>query len=158
MGRIEDHCADRGITLPDALPTGGVYEAVLIDRDIAHQSGILGVDVENMKLAYPGRLGDDLTLEAGRASARQACLQGLGTLRSFLGTLDRVEQVVKVTGFVRATPDFPDLPGVMDGASELLVEVFGDAGRSARSSVGVAALPFGASVEVEMSVRLRAEQ
>lgn len=152
MGQIEERCEELGIKLPEALPAGGVYEPVLVDGDHAHVSGILGV--QDMQLAYPGRLGDDLSVEDGKASARQACLQGLGTLGSFLGTLDRVEQVVKVTGYVRATPDFAQVPGVMDGASELLVEIFGDAGRSARSSVGVAALPFGASVEVEMAVRL----
>lgn len=154
MGRVEDQLADLGVEVPDGLPAGGVYAPVLIDGGLAYTSGL--VAVEDRKLAYQGRLGDDLTETEGKASARLACLATLGNLRASVGTLDRVERVVKLTGYVRSAPEFTGLPQVMDGASELLVDAFGEAGKGARTSVGVAALPAGASVELDLIVRLRA--
>jgi enamine deaminase RidA (YjgF/YER057c/UK114 family) len=153
MTTIEERLAAKGIQLPEPRPPAGTYTPVVIDGDIAYTSGL--VAVENGEIVYKGRLGEDLSLEDGQKSARGACLLTLGTLSKYLGGLDRIERVLKTVGYVRATPDYETLPATMDGASELLVEVFGEAGRSARTTVGVAALPFRASVELDMVVRLR---
>ena len=103
-------------------------------------------------LAYKGRLGENASVEEGYAAARQCAVNCLGVLKSLLGDLDRVIRVVKVTGFVNSAADFDGQPKVINGASELLQTVFGDAGVHARSAVGVSSLPLGAMCEVEMIV------
>jgi enamine deaminase RidA (YjgF/YER057c/UK114 family) len=153
MGQVEDRLAAAGVELPPAMPTAGAYVPVRVDGDTAYTAGMLGVI--GGKLAYPGCVGADLDLDAGKASARAACISILGALMHELGDLDRVVQVCKVTGFIRATGDFMPLPGVLDGASELMIEAFGDAGKHARSAIGVAAMPFVGSVEVEAIVKIR---
>ena len=96
-----------------------------------------------------GHLGREIDIETGAALARQCCIQGLGIARSYLGSLDRVTRVVRVGGFVASAPGFIDHPKVVNGASQLLIDVFGDAGRHARCAVGMAELPLGVPVEVE---------
>ena len=103
-----------------------------------------------------GKVGAEVSVEQGREAARACVLQGLSQLREAVGSLDRVERIVKVTGFVASAPGFVEQPRVMDAASELLVQVFGDAGRHARSAVGVAELPRGVPVEVELVAALKA--
>lgn len=154
MSKFRDRLAEAGIELPQPRPPAGLYTPVLVDGTLAFTSGLVAVDDDG--IAYVGQLGNDLTVEEGQLSARGACLLTLGTLDHFIG-LDRVERVLKLTGFVRSTPDFGDLPPVLDGASQLLIDVFGEAGRSARTTVGVAALPKGASVEIDLVVRLVSE-
>ena len=102
-----------------------------------------------------GKLGKDITVEEGYEAARIAALNCLAVVKSLAGSLDRVERVVKVVGFVNCTPDFEAQPKVINGASELLGQVFGDAGLHARSAVGVSSLPLGACCEVELIVRLK---
>jgi enamine deaminase RidA (YjgF/YER057c/UK114 family) len=151
MTDVRTRLDQAGIVLPEPRPPAGLYSPVVVDDDLAFTSGL--VAVEDGAIAFVGQLGNDLTVEEGYRSARGACLLSLGTLDHFVG-LERVARVLKVTGYVRAVPDFGQLPPVMDGASELLIEVFGEAGRSARTTVGVAALPMGASVELDIVVRL----
>jgi enamine deaminase RidA (YjgF/YER057c/UK114 family) len=153
VSQIEDRLRELGLTLPAQRPPAGAYAPVVIDGDLAYVSGV--VAIENGEIAHRGIVGDGIDVEEARLSARGACLRSLSALAGALGDLDRVARIVKVVGFVRAVPSFGDLPTVLDGASELLIEVLGEAGRSARSTVGVAALPAGASVEIEMIVRLR---
>jgi enamine deaminase RidA (YjgF/YER057c/UK114 family) len=150
---IADRLKELGLDLPAPRPPAGAYAPVVVDADVAYVSGV--VAIENGEIAYAGILGVDLTVEDGKRSSRGACLRSLGALSHALDGLERVERIVKVVGYVRATPTFTDLPAVLDGASELLIDVFGEIGRSARTTVGVAALPRGASVEIEMIVRLR---
>jgi len=102
-----------------------------------------------------GKVGGDLTLEQGRQAARMTALSILATLRAELGDLDRIERFVKVFGMVNVAPGFDQMPSVIDGCSDLLVEVFGEAGRHTRSAVGLAELPFGIAVEIELIARLR---
>ena len=102
-----------------------------------------------------GKVGRDLTLEEGRAAARETALLVLSTVRGNLGTLDRVSRVVKVLGMVNATDDFTEHPRVINGFSDLMVEIFGEGGRAARSAVGVASLPFGMPVEIEAVFEVR---
>ena len=106
-------------------------------------------------LPVTGPVGAEVDPEQAKEMARLCAINALAAVRSVVGDLDRVEQVVKVVGFVSSAPDFTGQPGVINGASELLGEVFGAAGEHARSAVGVAALPLGAPVEVEVTVRVR---
>lgn len=154
MSELRDRLAKAGIELPQPRPPAGLYTPVIVDGTLAFTSGLVAVNETG--IAYVGQLGNDLTVEEGQLSARGACLLTLGTLDQFVG-LDRIERVLKLTGYVRATPDFGDLPPVLDGASQLLIDVLGEAGRSARTTVGVAALPKGASVELDLVVRLVSE-
>ncbi|MEX2558194.1 MAG: RidA family protein [Actinomycetota bacterium] len=155
MSDWEKRIAELGVEVPGPLPTGGLYAPVVVDAGVAYTSGIVAVAGPPIRTAYPGCVGSDLSVEEARASARGAMLSTLAQLRSVLGDLNRIERFLKVTGYVRAASEFTELPTVLDGASNLLVEIFGDERRSARTTVGVAALPGGASVELDATVRLR---
>lgn len=152
MSKIEARLAELGLTLPEAAAPVAAYVPVVEAGGLAHVSGQL--PFVGGKLVT-GRLGEDVSLEAG-AEAAQACgLMILAQLKAALGSLDRVERIVKLGGFVNSTGAFTDQPKVINGASELMVAVFGDAGRHARSAVGVPVLPLGAAVEVDAIVAVR---
>jgi enamine deaminase RidA (YjgF/YER057c/UK114 family) len=144
----EQRLAELGLELPPLRPRAGLYQAWVLAGDLLFLAG-QGAD------GWTGRLGTDLALEQGRLAARDCALNLLAQTRDALGSLDRVAQVVKVVGFVACAPEFAAVPAVVDGASALLLDVFGDRGRHARSAVGVAALPLGFAVEVEMVVQAR---
>ncbi len=110
--------------------------------------------VRNGRITHRGRVGDDLTIEQGREAARLTGLNLLASVREALGSLDRVRRIVKVLGMVQCTDDFTEHPRVINGFSNLMVEVFGEAGRHARSAVGMGSLPFGMSVEIEMIIEV----
>jgi enamine deaminase RidA (YjgF/YER057c/UK114 family) len=141
-----------GIVLPEVFPPAGNYLASVIDNGLVHVGGhgpIAGTRIVR------GKVGGDLTLEEGRDAARITALSILATLQADLGDLDRIERFIKVFGMVNVAPGFDQTPAVIDGCSDLLVEVFGDAGRHTRSAVGLAELPFGIAVEIELTARLR---
>lgn len=144
---IEARLVELGITLPPARPALYDYVPVVVEGGLAWVSGQLPWHGD-APLAT-GRLGESVDIEAGRACARLCVLHGLASLKAALGTLDRVKRMVKLVGFVSSAPDFHDQAMVIDGASKLLGEVFGEAGRHARSAVGMAALPRNTPVEVE---------
>ena len=125
----------------------------MIVGDLGFTAGTVAVEGPPLKLAYPGILGDDIDVETGKLSARQAFISTLSNLRGALGTLDRIERFVKLTGYVHATPSFTQAPQVMDGASQLMIDIFGQP--CARSAIGVAALPGGASVELDTVIQSR---
>jgi enamine deaminase RidA (YjgF/YER057c/UK114 family) len=143
----ERRLAELGLELPALRPRAGLYEGWVLAGDLLFLSG-QGAD------GWVGRLGSDLTVEQGHKAARDCALNLLAQARDALGDLDRVAQVVKLVGFVACTPGFTAVPAVVDAASALLVELFGERGRHARSAVGVAALPFGFAVELELVVRV----
>lgn len=152
---VADRLRDRGIELPDPLRPLGLYVPAVRTGDLVFLSGAGPVEADGTLIT--GRVGpgpDDLSPAAARAAARLTGLRLLAALRAEVGDLDRVERVVKLLGFVRCAPDFTEQPAVVDGCSELLVDVLGEAGRGARSAVGVAALPFGIPVEIEAVVRV----
>ncbi len=137
-----------GLQLPPAPLPGGIYKPLLIQGDLAYVSGHTPVLQDGTLVV--GRVGADLTLEQGGAAARQVGLAILATLKSGLGSLDRVSRLVKLLGMVNATEDFADHPKVINGCSELFAEVFGkERGIGARSAVGVASLPGNIAVEIE---------
>lgn len=149
---IEDRLAQAGITLPAAPAPVANYVPCVEVGGLLFVSGQVSAGPEGL---IRGRLGDDMDAEAGAAAARACGLSLLAQAQKALGSLDRVARVVKLTGFVASTPDFTDQPKVINGASDLMVEVFGDAGRHSRAAVSAAALPLGAAVEVEAIFAIR---
>jgi enamine deaminase RidA (YjgF/YER057c/UK114 family) len=145
--------AQMGLTLPSAAQPSFNYVPVVIDRGIAYVSGQLPkVDGE---VRVQGRLGEGVSLEQGKDAARICGVQALACLAEALGSIDRVARILRVTAFVSSAPGFFHQPAVIDAVSELMVEVFGEAGRHARSAIGVAALPRNAPVEVEVIASVR---
>ena len=137
---------------PPPLPIGSYVATVQVDH-LIYTSGVL--PMKDGQLAYTGPVGSwDVTVADGQEAARLCVLNGLSLLRHVLGNLDRVKRIVKVTGFVSSADNFYDQPLVMNGASDLLVELFGEAGKHVRSAVGVNSLPRNASVEVELMVEI----
>ncbi len=139
--------------MPGPYPPHDPLDAIVVHGGRARTSGQLPRDHDG-KLVHPGVLGSDLTVDAGAEAARWCALNALSVLRDGLGSLDRVDRVLTVLGFVASAPGFAQQPAVVDGASKLLYEVFGDAGRHSRSAIGVAALPRGGAVEIEIEVAL----
>lgn len=109
----------------------------------------------NGKMQYMGRLGEDIDVETGKKAARLAALNCLGEIEAVLGSLDRVERIVRVIGYVRSAKNFGEQPLVINGASELLIEIFGERGKHSRAALGTSELPFGAPVELEMIVSVK---
>ncbi|MEW6727335.1 MAG: RidA family protein [Bacillota bacterium] len=151
----EDRLVALNVTLPEAPKPVAAYVAGLMAGNMIYTSGQL--PLAKGELQFCGKLGDELTVEQGAEAARLCAINCLAVVRSLAGSLDRVERVVKVTGYVASAPGFTAQPQVLNGASEFIQQVFGEAGRHARSAVGVTELPLGAPVEVEMIVRLKQE-
>lgn len=151
---IQDRLDQLGIVLPGPYPPHEPLDAVVVHGDRARTSGQLPRDHAGT-LVHPGVLGTDVTVEAGAEAARWCALNALSVLRAELGDLDRIARVLSVLGFVASAPGFVQQPAVVDGASAVLHDVFGPAGRHSRSAVGVAALPRGGAVEIEVEVALR---
>ncbi len=149
---IAQRLAELGIELPKAAAPVAAYVPVVVSGQLAHVSGQLPF-VDGRLVT--GRLGDDVSLEQGTAAARACGLMILAQLEAALGSLDRVARVVKLGAFVNSAAGFTDQPKVANGASELMAEVFGEAGKHARSAVGVPVLPLGAAVEVDAIVEIR---
>jgi enamine deaminase RidA (YjgF/YER057c/UK114 family) len=144
----EARLSELGLKLPPASEPKGVYRPLVVAGDLAYTAGHLPLECDGAIIT--GRVGADLDLAAGYRAARQAGLAILATLRKQLGSLDRVRRVVKLLGVVCCTPEFDQHPAVINGASELFVEVFGpEAGVAARSAIGTDSLPLGAPVEIE---------
>jgi len=142
--------AQLGLTLYGPHPPHDPLDAVVVHGGVARTSGQLPrIDG---RITCIGTLGGDVSVDEGAAAARVCALNALSVLRAELGSLDRVQRVLTVTGFVACVPGFAEQPAVIDGASRVLVEIFGDAGRHTRSAIGVAALPRGGAVEIEMMV------
>ncbi len=151
---ISERLKELGIVLPRAFPPAGNYLASVVDDQLVYVGGHGPIDGDHI---IRGKVGGDLSLEAGRAAARLAAMSILATLQEELGDLDRVERIVKVFGMVNVAPGFNQTPAVIDGCSDLLIEVFGEAGRHTRSAVGLAELPFDIAVEIELIARLKAD-
>jgi enamine deaminase RidA (YjgF/YER057c/UK114 family) len=149
----EDRLAELHIDLPPVPTPVASYVPVAVSGTLAYVSG--QVPLAEGELLWRGKLGDELSVEEGGEASRRCALQILAALRSALGTLDRVSRIVKVSVFVASAPGFTDQPKVANGASDLLAEIFGEAGRHARAAVGVAELPLGAPVEVELIAEIR---
>jgi enamine deaminase RidA (YjgF/YER057c/UK114 family) len=140
-----------GIELPPVSPPAGSYVGCVVVGDMVHVGGHGPVHGDEV---VRGKVGADLDLDAGRRAARLTALSILATLQAELGDLDRIERIVRVFGMVNTAPGFDRTPAVIDGCSDLLLDVFGERGRHTRSAVGMAELPFGIAVEIELIASL----
>ena len=145
----EERFVELGLNLPEPPRAVANYVGCVQTGNLLFVSGHGPRGAENLS-NHVGKVGRDLTVEQAYEAARATCLGCLATVRAYLGDLDKVRRVVKLLGFVNSSPGFQDQPKVINGASDLLVEVFGERGRHARSAVGMAELPSGIAVEVEM--------
>jgi len=152
--RVEKRLKELGLELPSAATPVANYVPAVRAGNLVFLSGHGPVGKDRL---ITGKLGADLTVEEGYEAARLVALGLLGSLQSLIGDLDRVRRIVKVLGMVNCDPAFREHPRVVNGASDLLVEVFGEKGRHARSAVGMNALPFDIAVEIEMIVELEDE-
>lgn len=144
---VEQRLKDLGITLPTPAAAVANYVPFVVTGNLVFVSGQLPLD--NGKPAVLGKLGAEVSVEDGARAARLCALGLLAQLRAAVGDLDRVKRVVRLTAFVASTPDFTDQPKVVNGASDLMVEVLGDAGRHARVAVGAPSLPLNVAVEID---------
>jgi enamine deaminase RidA (YjgF/YER057c/UK114 family) len=149
----EARLTDLGIVLPHAAAPAANYVPGVVHGGLLHISGQIPFDADGVLIR--GKLGADMTTKEGAAAAARCAVGLIAQMKAVLGTLDRVERVVKLGVFVACTPEFTDQPKVGNGASDLMVAVFGEIGRHARSAVGVAALPLGVAVEVDAIVAVR---
>lgn len=149
-GEIEARLASLGITLPGAAAPAANYVPGVVTGNLIFVSG--QIPIVDGAPQFIGKIGREFSIEEGQAAARICAINVLAVLKSVLDNLDRVVQVVKLTGFVNVAPDFNDPQKVVNGASDLIVEAFGDLGRHSRAAVGVATLPLGVAVEVEAIV------
>jgi len=150
VGTVDERLAALGITLPTVVPPVAAYIPAVVSGNHVFTSGQLPM-VDGV-LPETGKLGADVSAERGKELARQCALNALAAVASVIGSLDRITRIVKVVGFVASDPAFTGQPGVINGASEVLGEIFGDDGVHARSAVGVAVLPLDSPVEVELIV------
>jgi enamine deaminase RidA (YjgF/YER057c/UK114 family) len=149
----EARLAGLGYALPDSPPMAGLYVPATQAGDLVFSSG--AIPMRDGRLTHMGHVGAEVSLEEAQAAARVAVVNALASIRARVGSLRRVMQVIKLTGYVASAPGFSDQPAVMDVASQLLIDAFGATGQSARTAVGVAELPFGVPVEVDLVVLLR---
>lgn len=153
-GKIDARLAELGITLPQAASPAANYVPWVVSGDLAHIAGQIPFD--NGELRYVGKVGVDFTVEEAQACARLVALNILAQVQEACGgDLDRVVRCVKMGGFVNCPPDFIQLPQVVNGATDLFVEIFGDAGKPARFAVGAASLPMGVAVEIDALFQIR---
>ncbi len=152
MSRAEQRLAGLGLSLPEVPAPVAAYVPAVHCGSLVWTSGQL--PMRDGRVAATGKVGADVDVETAATLARICVLNALAAVKAELGDLDRVRRVVKVVGYVASTPQFTGQPQVVNGASELLGEVFGESGRHARSAVGVAALPLDAPVEVELVVEV----
>lgn len=153
-GRIEARLKDLGLTIPTAVAPVANYVPFVQTGNLVFVSGQVTIGANGLE--FLGQVGKDFTIDQGKAAARLCALNVLTQLKAACGgDLDRVVRIVKVTGFVNAVPGFTQHPEVINGASDLFVEVFGDAGRHARAAVGAGTLPRNVAVEVEATAEIR---
>jgi len=150
---VEEKLKQLGLLLPPPAEPSFQYVPVTVHAGVAYVSGQL--PKENGEVRITGKVGDGVKVEAAQSAACICILQGLSCLKTAIGSLDNVERILKVTGFVASAPGFNQQPRVIDVASNLLIELFGEHGRHARTAVGVSELPRNAPVEIEMVVAVR---
>lgn len=154
--KIEERLSELNIVLLEPPLPVASYLPGIFKNNLIFVSGQL--PTRDGKLLATGKLGRDLDIKTGQMAARQAAINCLAVLKALLGNLDRVEQIIKITGYVQSVDDFFEQPQVVNGASNLLQEVFGLRGQHARTAVGVAALPFNAPCEIELIACIKNER
>ena len=147
----ESRLLELAITLPQPPAPGGNYVSAKVVGSMVYLSGVISTDAVGV---ITGTAGADRSVQEGYQAARACAMTHLAVLKHLLGSLDRVREIVSVNGYVNAVPGFADSPGVINGASDLLIAVFGEAGKHVRAAVGLSALPRNALVELQMTVAI----
>ncbi|MBI1650055.1 RidA family protein [Hyphomicrobium sulfonivorans] len=152
--KIEARLATLGIVLPEAASPVANYVPTLLSGNLLYVSGQVSKAADGSIIR--GCLGNNMAVAQGQEAARHCALNILAQARAALGRLDRIQQIVRLTGFVNSAPDFTDHPQVINGASDVMVEILGDAGRHTRAAVGVSSLPLGCAVEIDAIIQFAA--
>ncbi len=152
MGKIDNKIIDAGFTFPDVPKPLAAYVPAKKTGNLVFTAGQL--PMVNGELISKGLLGHDVDIDEANKAARICTLNALAAIKGVIGDLDRIKQIVRVVGYVASVPTFTQQPAVVNGASELLLEIFGENGKHARSAVGMAVLPLNASVEIELTVEV----
>ena len=150
--KAEDRLKELGIEIPEVQAPLGAYVPAVISEQLIFISGQL--PMTGGELSVKGKVGAELSVEQGMEAARRASINSIAALKSELGDLDRVQRIVKITGYIASAPGFNQQANVMNGASDLFFQAFGEAGRHARVAVGVSELPLDAPVEIEVIARI----
>lgn len=156
MGNIEKKLQEMGIDISNAPKPAASYIPAVQTGNLVYTAG--QASKKDGILVYKGKLGKDLTVEEGYEAAKISIINCLAVLKGHLGSLDRIKKVVKLLGFVASTSEFDQQPYVINGASDLLIKIFGEKGKHARSAIGTNILPFGTPVEIEMIVEVEQEE
>ena len=155
---VAERLNELGLTLPEPIPVHGRYRPVVVHGDVAYTSGLMAIAGPPLRIDYPGRVGDDLTIDEGKQSARGALLQTLSHLVAEIHDLDGIERFLHIRGYVCTTSEFDKVHHVVGAANALVGELFGDGALASRTAVGVATLPERASVVLDTVVALRPGQ
>jgi enamine deaminase RidA (YjgF/YER057c/UK114 family) len=153
---IEEKILSLGIELPEAPRSAGSYVQVVIAANLVFVSGQIPVDPGSvpMQVKFKGKVGKDISLKEGQEAARLCTINALAQLKSVLGSLDKIRKFVKVSGFVNSEASFTNHPQIINGASDFIVQIFGEKGRHSRSAVGATSLPLNSAVELELIVEI----
>ena len=149
---IDEKLKSLNIMLPTPPKPAGAYIPVVISDQTVYVSG--QIPIENGKVTYKGKVPTEQSLEQAQAAAKVCTINALAQLKAELGNLDRISKIIRVSGFVNSSPEFTDQPKVINAASDLLFEIFGEKGKHSRIAVGVASLPLGSTVEIDMIVEI----
>ena len=153
---IEEKILSLGIKLPDAPKSAGSYVQILITGNLVFVSGQIPVEPGSipMQIKFKGKVGRDISVEEGQEAAKLCTINALAQLKSTLGSLDKIRRFIKVSGFVNCDPSFRNHPQVINGASDFIVQLFGEKGRHSRSTIGASSLPLDSAVEIEFIVEI----
>jgi enamine deaminase RidA (YjgF/YER057c/UK114 family) len=146
---IEERIMDLGLKLPSPSKPAGSYVPVVMDGNMIYVSGQIALESSIIPEVYKGKVTSDVSIETAQAAARICTLNALSQIKAALGNLDRVKKFIRLSGYVNSDPSFTDQPKVINAASDLLAEIFGDAGKHSRVAIGVSSLPLGSAIEIE---------
>ncbi|MGA6991648.1 MAG: RidA family protein [Nitrososphaeraceae archaeon] len=150
---IEERLAELGLELPSPPKAAGSYLPVVVDQDLVYVSGQIPSQSGTVPDIFKGKVSSIVSIENAQDAARVCTLNALSHIKSALGTLDRVNRFIRLSGYVNSDPTFTDQPMVINAASDMLANIFGDAGKHSRLAVGVCSLPLGSAVEIEFLVK-----
>ena len=149
---IEEKLNQLGVSLPTAPKPAGSYVPVVVSGKLAFVSG--QIPIKDGQVIYQGKVGIEQSIEQAQKAAKLCIINGLAQINTYFGTLDNLEKIIKISGFVNSAQDFTEHPKVINAASDFLVEIFGEEGRHSRIAIGVSSLPLNATVEIDMVVEI----
>jgi enamine deaminase RidA (YjgF/YER057c/UK114 family) len=150
---IEERIVELGLELPSAPKAAGSYVPVIVDGENVYVSGQVPLQSGTLPDIFKGKVSSNVSVDSAQDAARQCALNALSHLKSAVGTLDKIQQFIRLSGYVNSDPTFTDHPKILNAASELLTNIFGDAGKHTRIAIGVSSLPLGSVIEIEFLVK-----